>query len=181
MLKLILRFLLLLLIFSVASCSKNQKKVIKEGDDMRYWIVYNESLFINNTKHSIRLTSYSYPSLEMTNQLNIRPYDEYLTTYQTGRGDLIPIDAIELAYINVRFDDKYTITHHSYKNLDSNTVRDNQYYPDTDSLRSMFRENAYDIKYHGEDSSILYTFIYTFTEQDYLDAKERGKNPETQK
>lgn len=84
----------------------------------------------------------------------------------------VSINDILVDSLVVTFDKKYAITH--YKN-DSISLNSEGYLYHADSLRNIFNPSSYEVKQVSQSKHTRnWIFTYTFTEEDYQDAKKRG-------
>lgn len=170
-------YIVLAILLFLFGCGRDAQKGMKEKEDrMPYYIL----TYVNKTNKKISLTTYEENEIVPDLTISINALDKY--TFRRGRESFAFFNPCSTRTI-VNFNDEYEITHYGRPcPRETDRVRDNQIYPDTDPLRSLFNEKAYDIDPASIAESNDYPILsYTFTEQDYLEAKERGRKTETQK
>ena len=130
----------------------------------------SNSYFVNNTNHYIKVQAFENDIITYASSFSLNN-DTTLLVFQTINGGIS--DGVSFGYINqpldsivVTFDSLYSTTHYSWR-----LTGPNQKCYLFNSKRNIFNDSSYvvtlvnDSKYRHERN-----FVYTFTEQDYLDA-----------
>ncbi len=153
---------LLLIILVLSSC--------------RYEDSTNTSNFItNNTAHKITLTPYHNGIADNNNIVNINSKESKMVLENNnlgkGTGYTYASDLAIKDSTYVLFDDTILEVHYSFKessnNIHSTGIK-------SDSNRSIYNENNYIRQIKSENKhNISNEYTFTFTEQDYLDAKNK--------
>ena len=129
---------------------------------------------VNNTSHIVIFKPYAFGSVRQDKQFTLAPgssleiangFMRGITVLGSGFGSdyLAGSDSIEIVFDNI-----YKMTHYGSA---LPTPLSGKHYLYT-SNRNILNKNSYFAKQEGENKySVTYSYTYTFTEQDYLDAK----------
>lgn len=149
---------LIIFIFLFASCSKEKATI-------------SETIFRNKTGHEIEVTIYEddgAPDTVNSFSLSASDVKKALSIRGGGIGEGVTFgQLIGGDSIVVTFDGMYSIVHYRPSPVGSNPKN----YP-FESNRNIFNRNSYEQKLKTNRKLLReWDFIYTFTEQDYMDAK----------
>lgn len=133
---------------------------------------YSSTIAVNTTNHYILVTPYMNGAVSNKDSFSLKP-NTSKTVYQNsykgiGNGTTYGYDIPYTDSVIVIFDNKYTIVH--YNHILPTTVNTKSYL--FSSIRNLYNDSSYIRELITESSNTKsWEFTYTFTEQDYLDAK----------
>jgi len=153
-----MKILVALLVLFLAACNKEEN-------------TFTDTYFTNATQHTIKVTVFMGAATVQSMSFGLGPNEKkkvyYNNTRGLGRG-------VSYGYINspmdsivVAFDTTHTITH--YK---ANLIGSNPKHYLYESDRNIYNDKSYAMTVtKSTDTQKSVEFLYTFTEQDYLDAQ----------
>lgn len=130
---------------------------------------------INNTAHSISIMAYYKGNIEPSLSADIAPFEQKVINHNGGRGNTDIAGGFSygailggLDSVLVIFDKMDCISHYNPQ-----LIGGAKNFYTYDSARNLYNRNNYvhEIAEHSS-KKVVHHFIYTFTEQDYLDAKQ---------
>ncbi|MCX6166557.1 MAG: hypothetical protein NT021_01035 [Sphingobacteriales bacterium] len=157
-----MKVLYILIAFLIVSCIKETR-----SDSYTY--------IVNNTAHNISIMAYYNGNIEPSLSANIAPQEQKIINYNGGLGSTDIAGGFSYGAILgimdsvlVIFDNKDSISHYN-----TQLIGGAKNFYTYDSARNLYNRNNYvhEIAEHSS-KKVVHHFIYTFTEQDYLDAKQ---------
>ena len=157
-----MKALYVLIAFLLISCIKETR-----SDSYTY--------IINNTAHSISIAAYYKGNIEPSLSANIAPFEQKIINHNGGLGNTDIAGGYSYGAILGVMDSVLVI----FDNIDSITHYNPQLiggaknFYTYDSVRNLYNRNNYvhEIAEHSS-KKVVHHFIYTITEQDYIDASQ---------